>query len=338
MKKFKLISILLALFLMFFISCEEENSDSNEVTNLVAEPEDSEVKLSWTKPTDDSYEILKITYSPDGETGVFVLKDSTNHLFKNLTNGIEYTFTVYTIDKHNKLSNGSTVSATPFLIDTIAPDDVENFVRKSFVDSVKLTWEEPSDTDFVGLNLYIEPGFENPIFIEKGVLEYTAENLSPFSEYTFTLKTLDRNSNESEGVSVNATPLINFAGKYKPIEGFYYKGNELIYTIEDWPTEVVITATNEINYKVEEYAGPFSGNTLHFAILDDEIAYGYQFVNGLQIAFCGGNTEMNNVCNLSNVNTVIIDNSQNKIQLVMAFGYSYNSVVREIYQVLEKIE
>ena len=92
--------------------------------------------------------------------------------------------------------------------DTTAPAEVANFTAVAGSASVvNLSWKNPADADLYQVEITANPAhgsLKNAIYLaaEKGKdAIYTAESLSADTEYTFTLKTIDKSLNKSAGVS-----------------------------------------------------------------------------------------------------------------------------------------
>jgi hypothetical protein len=85
------------------------NSDltpPGKVTGLAAVPDDGEVALSWTDPTDTDLDSIEITWSP-GNGSATVPGGTQTYTATGLTNGITYTFTVRALDNATPTANKS---------------------------------------------------------------------------------------------------------------------------------------------------------------------------------------------------------------------------------------
>lgn len=82
-----------------------------EVTALVATVGNAQATLSWTAPPDSDFASVEISAS--GIPTSAVPKGTTSKAITSLTNGIEYTFMVRTVDTSGNKSAGTTVKATP---------------------------------------------------------------------------------------------------------------------------------------------------------------------------------------------------------------------------------
>lgn len=99
--------------------------------------------------------------------------------------------------------------------DTIPPE--KTILTKNSVvagnGKVLLSWQNPGDEDFYGTRVLFTPAAEDvtqPLVIKgekSGNSSILINGLENETEYTFTLKGLDKNQNESEAVTIKATPV-----------------------------------------------------------------------------------------------------------------------------------
>ena len=95
--------------------------------------------------------------------------------------------------------------------DTRAPAEVANFTATPGSASVvNLSWKNPADDDLYQVEITASPAagsLKYAIYLaaEKGkVVSYSADGLSADTEYTFTIKTIDKSLNKSAGLSKTA--------------------------------------------------------------------------------------------------------------------------------------
>ena len=95
--------------------------------------------------------------------------------------------------------------------DTTAPAEVANFTAVAGSASVvNLSWKNPADDDLYQVEITASPAagsLKYAIYLaaEKGkVVSYSVDGLSADTEYTFTIKTIDKSLNKSAGVSKTA--------------------------------------------------------------------------------------------------------------------------------------
>ena len=85
-----------------------------DVKDLIASSGDGSVMLSWTNPADEDFTKVVITYGVDGTAVVRGVPGGMGKQYiADLKNGVEYTFTVMTVDKTGNASDGTQVSSTP---------------------------------------------------------------------------------------------------------------------------------------------------------------------------------------------------------------------------------
>lgn len=148
-----------------------------------------------------------------------------------------------------------------------------------------------------------------------------------------------------QNTTTKATVATRYAGKYKCIDGRYFRLGVLTYTTGDWPAETYIESVDAKTYKVLEYWGAFDGNEWYFQIENGVITYPAewdgvaQLLNGQPLITCESSPgDMTEVCGLPGANTVVNDDVNGKDLLIMANGYyTSGSGPRVGYQVMEKI-
>lgn len=143
-----------------------------------------------------------------------------------------------------------------------------------------------------------------------------------------------------------------FAGRYKCLDGLYYRIGVLTYTTANWPTETVIESVDATTYRVKKYFGPFSntstatGGDYYFRVdASDNISYPAttpdgiaQQGNGQPFMTCAANSTEFQVLSCANTNKVERDNVNGKDILYMTFGYLNGpGQGREFYQKMQKI-
>ena len=102
--------------------------------------------------------------------------------------------------------------------DTKAPANVTSLTVTATDGNAVLTWKNPSDADFDGVQVSMSPAegtLKNAISLEKDVTSFEVIGLENGKEYTFTVKTFDKSLNYSEGVTAKAT-VIDTSDKTAP--------------------------------------------------------------------------------------------------------------------------
>ncbi len=133
MKRNILIPTLYFITNLLLISCNDDNSGTTdftapgEVTSLTAIASDASVVLEWDIPEDEDLAQVQITFSPttDLTQPIPLSPEYTSKEITDLENGVEYTFTVKTVDENANKSDGSSVQATP-----VEPDEEEEVVSE----------------------------------------------------------------------------------------------------------------------------------------------------------------------------------------------------------------
>lgn len=135
-----------------------------------------------------------------------------------------------------------------------------------------------------------------------------------------------------------------FAGKYRLVEGTYYRIGVLSDEGSYWPAETLMESVDAKTYKMNGLAA-WADNELYFQIEDDgTITYPdkwngvAQILNDNPLITCSSNpSDMTNAnCGISNI--IVKDDVDGKDRLIMSFGYyTSGSGPREFYQVMEKI-
>ena len=199
---------------------EKDTTPPAEVSALTAQAGSGKISLSWKNPGDDDLYQVEITANPAHgslKNAIYLAAEKGkdgSYTAEGLTNGTAYTFTVKTIDTSlNKSAGKTTESAvTPSSTsDTTAPAEVTDLTAQAgSASAVILSWKNPSDADLYQVEITAHPAhgsLKNAIYLaaEKGKnMTYTAESLSADTEYTFTIKTIDKLLNKSAGVSKTA--------------------------------------------------------------------------------------------------------------------------------------
>ena len=100
------IAIIISVFLFSVFGCKKDNVDKSspaEVSNLDLIYSDSTITLIWTDPSDQDFYEIEVSYENDT---VNVSKGIESLEIINIEVGINYTFTVKTIDEDGNKSTG----------------------------------------------------------------------------------------------------------------------------------------------------------------------------------------------------------------------------------------
>ncbi|WP_315327174.1 DUF4959 domain-containing protein [Treponema socranskii] len=198
---------------------EKDTTPPAEVTALTAQAGSGKIALSWKNPADDDLYQVEITANPAHGSLKYAVclaaekGKEANYIAEGLTNGTAYTFTIKTIDKSlNKSAGKTTESAvTPVSTsDTTPPAEVTVLTAQAGRGKIALSWKNPADDDLYQVEITANPAhgsLKTAVYLaaEKGkVVSYSADGLNADTEYTFTVKTVDKALNKSAGVSKTA--------------------------------------------------------------------------------------------------------------------------------------
>jgi len=143
--------------------------------------------------------------------------------------------------------------------------------------------------------------------------------------------------------TTKVTVATRYAGRYRFVEGFYYRIGVLTSSGDYWEPEYLIESIDAKTYKLNGVSA-WTDQTVYFQIQDNgSITYPLkwngvdQIVNGGALINCADNlADLSNV-NCATSNYVVKDDVNNKDRLIMSFGYKLADGSREFYQVFEKI-
>ncbi|WP_455156600.1 DUF4959 domain-containing protein [Treponema socranskii] len=198
---------------------EKDTTPPAEVTALTGQAGSGKIALSWKNPADDDLYQVEITALPAHGSLKYAVclaaekGKEANYIAEGLTNGTAYTFTIKTIDKSlNKSVGVKTESAvTPVSTsDTTPPAEVTVLTAQAGRGKIALSWKNPADDDLYQVEITALPAhgsLKTAVYLaaEKGkVVSYSADGLNADTEYTFTVKTVDKALNKSAGVSKTA--------------------------------------------------------------------------------------------------------------------------------------
>ena len=207
------------------------------VTGLTAIPDDKEVLLHWTNPSDPDFSNVKARYatngypvSPDGgspvdngNSGIFPGSPGADVSFTHtsLDNDTTYFYALFTFDSSGNYSTAVTgVAATPE--DTTAPGPVTGLTVIPSDGEILLHWTNPSDPDFSDVKArYATNGYPaspdggSPVDNgNSGIfpgspgadVSFTHESLDNDTTYFYALFAVDSSGNHSAVVVGSASP------------------------------------------------------------------------------------------------------------------------------------
>ena len=224
---------------------EPDKKAPAEITDLQAVAGNGKVSLTWKNPADEDLYQVEISASPaDGalKNPVYVAaaKDTAgSFIAEGLKAGTAYTFTLKTIDKSlNKSKGVNTANAVKPIdsTDRTPPAEVTDLQAVAGNGKVSLTWKNPADKDLYQVEISASPAdgaLKNPVYVAAAkdtAGSFIAEGLKSGTAYTFTIKTIDKALNKSEGVKTeNAVEpvetLMNITLTQNPLKETKTRGN-----------------------------------------------------------------------------------------------------------------
>src|SRR5574344_1057171 len=229
--KWVLTALSRAALLVAVLSCKAEVNEVEvatdttapaAVTNVNAQAGDKQVVLTWADPADADLYGIRIAYTSAGgasgniraafTNGVLVAKGAQTYIVTGLTNGTEYTFSVYAVDTSQNESTAATAGATPAdSSDKTAPADVDTSTVTATCGNgtVLLNWTNPADSDFFGVEVTASAGGTTAwdSMVINGGKSLLVSGLTNGTEYTFRLRSYDKSLNASGGTTKVATPV-----------------------------------------------------------------------------------------------------------------------------------
>ncbi|MBO6176019.1 MAG: hypothetical protein J6O39_00545 [Treponema sp.] len=189
-----------------------------EVTITSASTSGTGVSLAWTNPSDDDFAAIVITpYQKAAETSAYSALDAvtitdtsvTSYNFADLTPASYYKYLIQTKDETDNVSDGVTSDAIFISGDSPVTDLAITNTGFDYSGYLTLTWTDPSDTDFNSISISYSCDGENYTTktVAAGVGTLALEDLAEVgSDFTFTVKSLDSESNVIGAATVTGQP------------------------------------------------------------------------------------------------------------------------------------
>jgi len=98
-------------------------------------------------------------------------------------------------------------------VDTQPPAEVKSVSTTTGNGQVLLKWTDPVDNDLSHVDISWTPGGNTSQSVSAGIQSYTVTGLTNLTTYTFTVKSVDKNGNSSNGTAIDAIPT-NFDNLY----------------------------------------------------------------------------------------------------------------------------
>uniref|UniRef100_UPI0025F58F14 fibronectin type III domain-containing protein n=1 Tax=Treponema sp. TaxID=166 RepID=UPI0025F58F14 len=175
-----------------------ESSDSPAFTSdmVSSEADDHSVTLSWTEPSDVDYSYLVISstdtdYDGTALESVTAEAGTTSADFTSLSASTTYSFTLTAYDAFGNSTAVSVTAATSE--DTTSPEDVSDLSAAAGRTSVTLTWTASTSEDVYAYAVYVDDSTEAYTTVTDATA--TVSDLTTDTEYSFTVKAVDYDSN-----------------------------------------------------------------------------------------------------------------------------------------------
>lgn len=170
--------------------------------------------------------------------------------------------------------------------------------------------------------------------------DYLIGDYWEFEYYATTSNGIEVQQNKTTKVTV-AT---RFAGKYRCVDGEYYRLGVKTYSTADWPKEVLFESIDAKTYKMNGVS-VFDDQIVYFQIDNNgKITYplewngAKQLINGQDLISCESDLASMKDVHCATSNYIIKDDVNGKDRLIMSYGYyTTGSGPRTFYQVMEKI-
>lgn len=256
-----------------FFSCAADasgdsgNSDSvkgSVVYNVKSASNTEKIILGWQVPSANYFGVQVSMLPAEGTLSSPKICEKTEKtlLVEGLKANTEYSFTFTALDSESKPGSETTtikiktLETTP--ADKTAPAEVTELKAAPGDGLVVLTWKNPSDEDFYGVQISAEPAegvLANPVVVTSNT--FTAGALTNEKSYKFMLKTIDDSLNVSAGVFVDGKP-VDSSDKTPPEEV-----TKLKLTVADGIAK--LTWTDSVSDDVFGYEISYESNKIDYA-------------------------------------------------------------------------
>ena len=188
----------------------EATDNPTAITVTADESDDHSLTLTWTDPSDADFSYLTIATSGtemDGTTSVdtqTISAGTQTATFESLSANTSYSFTVTLYDMFGN-STVVTTSATT-ASDSTAPEAVTALTASAGRTSVTLTWTASTSDDVKQYAVYVDSSSTASVTVDGSETSATVTSLTSGTSYTFAVKAVDYNGNESDSATVTGTP------------------------------------------------------------------------------------------------------------------------------------
>ncbi|MGP3783659.1 S8 family serine peptidase [Paenibacillus sp. 1A_MP2] len=180
------------------LSFNKDVTPPAEVMNLaISDKTENSISLSWKNPQDADF-VTNNIFANNVKVGT---TNGEVFTLENLQSNTSYTIAVKSLDQNGNESAGEVVVAKTDA-DVTAPAEVSNLaVAEKTTTSAKITWTNPTDSDFLRVNLT-----QNGTSVGSATTtEHEFTGLTPNTTYVFDFKTEDASGNVSAGQSLTVT-------------------------------------------------------------------------------------------------------------------------------------
>jgi len=209
------------------ITVYDENPPA-EVSDFNAQGYDTYADISWINPSDDDFDHVELSWSSTQDSGsVEVAAETTDYLISGMTNDIQYTIILKTVDVYGYISSGISTTVTP--VDEVPPAEVELTSGTESDSSFTVNWNDPSDTDFdeVSVRYFLNGSEQGQSAVSPGMENFTFNDLTEDTKYRVLIQTIDQKGNISDGISFHiAVHSERPIGSKGPANGFIFYDDE----------------------------------------------------------------------------------------------------------------
>jgi hypothetical protein len=183
-----------------------DTTPPGNVTNLKStNVSDTNFDVSWTVPLDSDLDKFKVYLN--GTLKNTVMKTTNTYSFSSLISNTSYVVKVTSLDTVGNESTGSTITVkTNIPPDVTAPSNVTNLTATPTFKSVSLSWTNPPETDFARVKIYEDGVYQQSVTAAEGNTAFF-DNLTPETDYSFKVTSVDTTGNESSGSVIDVTTL-----------------------------------------------------------------------------------------------------------------------------------
>ncbi len=175
----------------------------SQPTNLVAAGSPNGVRVTWNAPGNAAgFRVFRASEAEPQPLPI-ATPAASEYLDNTAVYGKKYQYYVETVDAATVSEPAGPAAIT--YIDTFAPAVPAGFTATAGVDSIELTWERNTETDFRGYRIYRALG-SRPFERIADLVEapnYTDRKVMPGTRYRYAVSSMDQTGNESE----RTTPL-----------------------------------------------------------------------------------------------------------------------------------